>query len=63
MLNVKSEVNFEIVRRFTEEGFEIPFNQNDVTLTNVGEVADAIAKVISAGQGKPNSGKDTGESE
>lgn len=45
MLTVRSEINFEIVRRFSEEGFEIPFNQNDVTLTNIGEIADAITKI------------------
>ena len=63
MMNLKSEVNFEIVRRFTEEGFEIPFNQNDVTLTNIGEIADALAKILSAGQVIPDRTKDSGESE
>ncbi len=62
MLNIRSEINFEIARRFQEEGFEIPFNQNDVTLTNIDEVAEAVVKIVGAPRGQTQP-EDTGESE
>ncbi len=68
MLNVKSDINFEIIRRFKESGFEIPFNQNDVTLTNIDEVAGAVVRILESGRpaktkSKPDIVEDTGESE
>ncbi len=48
MLSVTSDINFEISRKFKEEGFEIPFNQNDVNLTNIDEVAAAVVDILQA---------------
>ena len=47
---VRSEVNHEILRRFAEEGIEIPFAQNDVTLRN----ADQIVALLQAIPGAPS---------
>ena len=41
---VRSDLRFEIFRRFKEEGIEIPFAQSDVSIRNLDEVLDALAK-------------------
>ncbi|MBV6657263.1 MAG: mechanosensitive ion channel family protein, partial [Devosiaceae bacterium] len=40
---VKSDLRFEIFKRFREEGIEIPFAQSDVTIRNLDEVLEALA--------------------
>jgi len=45
-LSVRSDVNFAIAKRFDEEGIEIPFTQNDVTLRNVDEIGAALQNAL-----------------
>lgn len=45
ILNVQSDINFEISRRFEEAGIEIPFAQRDVTIKNISELGEGIARV------------------
>ena len=42
MLTAKSEMNFSIVKRFEEEGIEIPYAQRDINIRNVDQAAKAF---------------------
>jgi len=46
ILSVHSDINFEIARRFVEEGIEIPFDQHDVTLKNIDQIGAAVSDAI-----------------
>lgn len=42
MLSVKSDINFQVIERFREEGIEIPFSQSDILIRNPDELARAF---------------------
>ncbi|MEO1460584.1 MAG: DUF3772 domain-containing protein, partial [Pseudomonadota bacterium] len=46
ILNVQSDINFEIARRFKEEGISIPFRQADIELKNTDDIAQAIRTAL-----------------
>lgn len=48
--SVRSDIRFEIFKRFKQAGIEIPFAQSDVTIRNIDEV---IAALVKAGSGVP----------
>ncbi|HUF56248.1 MAG TPA: DUF3772 domain-containing protein [Thermohalobaculum sp.] len=42
VLNVGSDINYEIARRFSEEGIRIPYAQRDLHVRNLDEIASAF---------------------
>lgn len=46
VLSTKSDINFEIYKKFEEEGIEIPFAQSDITLKNVDQIGEVIAGAL-----------------
>jgi potassium efflux system protein len=41
---VRSDLRFEIFKRFKEEGIEIPFAQSDVTIRNLDQIVEGLAR-------------------
>ena len=56
-VSVRSEINHEIARAFTEHGIEIPFTQQDIHLRNIDELAAALRSIpqpkAAPAKGKP----------
>lgn len=46
ILRARSDMNYEIARRFEEEGVEVPFSQRDLWLRNADEVAGSFARAL-----------------
>jgi small-conductance mechanosensitive channel len=40
---LRSELNYAIIKKFREEGIEIPFPQRDIHIRNGGEEAEGAA--------------------
>ncbi len=49
----RSDMNFEIERRFSEEGIEVPFGQTDVTVKNAAEMIELISKSAAFARPRP----------
>jgi len=43
-LSTRSAINFEILKRFNEEGIEIPFGQREIRIKNPAEIGKALSK-------------------
>lgn len=62
---VRSDIRFEIFRRFKEAGIEIPFAQSDVTIRNLDTILDTLAaagKPLPEGLGAGSATTQTGVS-
>jgi len=59
ILSTHSDLNFEIDRRFRDEGIEIPFKQTDVNLKNANALVEAIQAAGAATSGVTKAGKPT----
>jgi len=59
VLSVKSEMNFEIFRRFNEAGISIPFAQRDINIRDTGELGDILRRITAgkAAERKPAAGE------
>ncbi len=53
VLNVQSDINFEIARRFREEGIGIPFRQADISIKNAEDIARALRGEVPGAQVPP----------
>jgi len=49
----RSDINFEIERRFEEENIEVPFGQTDVTVKNAAEMIELMSKSAAFAQPRP----------
>ncbi|MFQ5437727.1 MAG: DUF3772 domain-containing protein [Paracoccaceae bacterium] len=60
VLSARSEMNFEILRRFREAGIEIPFKQHDIVLRNVEEIGASIQQAMAPRSSPKPKEKDKG---
>jgi len=53
VLSTRSDINFEIERRFEEEKIEVPFGQTDVTVKNASEMIELLSRSAAFAQPRP----------